>query len=132
VLETSLSLETNRQMYILCCDTKVDATKFLFNYENTKSELIDHSVFLFQCRNLKFEAFKTNRLKESESGKYCIWNESSNAGCYYLGSDDDDLDDLDNLDLNNYKAYEQDELDDDPDDFDDFINDEEQEMYKEI
>jgi hypothetical protein len=62
-LETALSLQ-NRQIYILCDDTRVDPMKFTYKYENTRKDLIDRNYFRFEYKNLTFEASNTTHTLE--------------------------------------------------------------------
>lgn len=145
LLETALSLESRRKIYILCSDTNVDATKFVFTYEHTKQQLLDHMIYLFKYKNLTFESFKTNKLK-SVNNKEPVWGENDAGGFYYIGpsSDEDDFvyapNDPNTQNFNHhhqhyqpmYANYDDDDDDHDEDDFDDFINNEETEMYNEL
>ena len=122
LLETALSL-TYRSIYLVCYDTGLDMTKFVYEHGSaaTRTELTERDCCLYECGNIKFEAFAPKRVK-SLRAEVEAWRDN---GLYYigspLGSDDEYEDEF-------YLNHE----DEEDDGFDDFINNEETEMLNEL
>jgi hypothetical protein len=133
LLETALSL-TYRHIHLVCYDTSVDVAKFMFDHESTvKTELEDRDCVLYECGNLKFEAFRQRKIGSFDD-EMKIWRDN---GLYYigspLGSDDEDNDEFGGgCGGGVCGGVAGGDEDDDEDDFDDFINNEETEMLNEL
>lgn len=50
-------VELDRKMYMCCNRTHINAKEFLLMHKNTSREILTGNVYLYQCRNLKFEVF---------------------------------------------------------------------------
>jgi hypothetical protein len=131
LLETALTID-DRKFYIQCTDTNVDVNKFVFDHDSTAKQQLDRELYLYEFKNLKFEALQPKKLKPNSRETMEIWQDN---GFYYIGSPlNSDEEDLDNYTTNNYGNYDYyDEDDDDPDaELEDFLNNDEQEMFDEM
>ncbi len=134
LLETALSL-TYRPIYLICYDTGVDMQKFVYDHEGTRrTELSERDCFLYECGNLKVEAFVPKKPKNFQE-ELEIW--CDNGLCYIgspLGSEDEEDTGSGHFYANYAPGHV--DIDDDEaeeeDDFDDFINNDETEMLNEL
>jgi hypothetical protein len=50
-------VELDRKMYLCCNRTNINAKEFQRTHKNTSREILAGNVYLYQCKNLKFEVF---------------------------------------------------------------------------
>jgi hypothetical protein len=120
LLESALNLE-NRSIHILCNDTKVDMTKFVFKYPETLKECSDRTCCKLKYKNLKFETAAFSQL--DKRGGIRIWQED---GLFYIGSSTSSEDDSYYTEYYHESYYHNDDEDEET------FDEEETEMFKEL
>lgn len=137
VLEAALTL--SNAMLLRCSDTKVDATKFVYDHPTTTKHVLDRDLFSYSLDRLRFETFASKRLDRhsyADDDYDDIWDEDN--GFFYMGSEFEDSDmeayfPVQDETRRPRPAYDDfDQVHSDTDDFDDFINNDETEMYNEL
>jgi hypothetical protein len=50
-------VELDRKMYLCCNRTLINPKEFLRSHKNTSREILAGNIYIYKCKNLKFEVF---------------------------------------------------------------------------